>query len=161
MVEVLAGGGDGGVEALEVSGLDDAVVLCGEGEDAVGVGERGGEGFFDEEVYAGGDEGLGCGGVVDGGDADGRGMELACCGDGIFDGWKCGDVEVFGGLSEGCGGGVDDGGELDGLAGVLEFAIDAKVVSAEGSGSDNGDAEWRGGGLYFFAGASTASRQRA
>ena len=27
-LQVLAGGGDGGVEALEVAGLDDAVVLC-------------------------------------------------------------------------------------------------------------------------------------
>jgi hypothetical protein len=162
LVKVLAGGGDGGVEALEVAGLDDAVVLRCEFEDAIRVGEAGREGFFDEKVYACGEEGLGCGGVVDGGDADGGGMERACGGEGFLDGWECGDVEVLRGLGEGCGVGVDDGGELNGLAGLLEFAVDAEVVSAEGSGSDDGDAEWLGGGHYFFAaGASTASRQRA
>jgi hypothetical protein len=43
--------------------------------------------------------------------------------------------------------------------GELEFAVDTEVVAPEGTGSDDGDAEgWHG---YFFAGDSTASRQRA
>ena len=48
---------------------------CGEGEDAVGFGEGGGEGLFDEDVEAGVEKLLGDRGVVDGGDADGRGVE--------------------------------------------------------------------------------------
>ena len=44
-------------------------------EDAVGFGEGGGEGFFDQDVDAGLEQRLGCGGVVDGGDADGCGVE--------------------------------------------------------------------------------------
>jgi hypothetical protein len=42
---------------------------------------------------------------------------------------------------------------------LLEFAVDAKVVSPEGAGADDGDAKRCHG--YFFAGVSTASRQRA
>ena len=42
-----------------------------------------------------------------------------------------------------CGGarevGFDDGGEADGGAGGCEFAVDADVVAAEGSGSADGD----------------------
>ena len=37
-VEVRAGGGDGGVEALEVARLDDAIVLRCEGQDGIGIG---------------------------------------------------------------------------------------------------------------------------
>jgi hypothetical protein len=43
----------------------------------------------------------------------------------------------------------------------LEFAIDAEMVSTEGAGPDDGNAQsWHG---YFAAGAgdSTAARQRA
>ena len=31
---------------------------------------------------------------------------------------------------------------MNGLAGLLEFAVDTEVVSTEGSGSDDGDVEW-------------------
>ncbi len=75
VVERGQGGGDGGVEALEMADLHDAVVLLREGKNVVGLVEGGGEGFFDEGVDAGAEE-LGCdGGVVDGGDADGGGVD--------------------------------------------------------------------------------------
>ncbi len=73
-VEGGEGGGDGGVEAFEMADGDDAGVLVGEGEDVVGLGEGGGEGFFDEDVEVGAEELSGDGGVVGGGDADGRGV---------------------------------------------------------------------------------------
>ncbi len=75
LVERCEGGGDGGVEALEVADGDDAAVGLREGEDVVGLGEGGGEGLFDEDVEAGEEELIGDGGVMDGGDADGRGVE--------------------------------------------------------------------------------------
>ena len=128
----------------------------------IGVGEDGGEGFFDEEVYACREQRLGCGGVVDGGDADGRGIERACGCEAASMVAKAGMLNFSAALGCGCGVGVDDGGELDGLAGLLEFAVDAEMVATEGSGSDDGDAEWVGEGHYFFStGLSTAERQRA
>ena len=68
---------------------------------------------------------------------------------------------------------VDYSGELDGLAHVLQLAVDAKMVAPEGPRSYDGNAQWmRGEGHYFFsvfsvfpvivsAGASTTWRQRA
>ena len=98
---------------------------------------------------------------MDGGDADGGGVKWAC-GEGCFDRRKGGDGEFLCGFGCDGGVGVDDGGELDGLAALFEFAVDAKVVAAEGSGSDDGYAEWVGGGHYFLStGLSTAVRQRA
>ena len=75
LVESIDGRGDGGVEALEVADGDDVLVCVREVEDAVGLGEGCGEGLFDEEVEAGEQELLGDGGVMDGGDADGCGVE--------------------------------------------------------------------------------------
>ena len=98
---------------------------------------------------------------MDGRDADGGRIERAC-GQGYFDRRECGDGELLRGL--GCDGGVSvhDGGELDGLACLLEFAVDTEVVAAKGSGSDDGYAEWLGEGHYFLStGLSTAVRQRA
>lgn len=73
VVEFGDGRGDGGVETLEMTDGDDAVLFVSEFEDAVGFGEVGGEGLFDEEVEAGEQELLGDRGMVNGGDADG------CC----------------------------------------------------------------------------------
>ena len=70
-VEMRAGGDDGGVEAFEVAGLDDAVVLRGEAQDGVGVFEACGEGLFNQEVDACCEEVGGGLGVVDGGNGYG------------------------------------------------------------------------------------------
>jgi hypothetical protein len=96
--------------------------------------------------------------MMHGGDADGCGVERAGAGEAGFDGGEGGDGEVFCGFGGGGWVAVDDSGELDGMTGVFELTKDAEVVASEGSGSDDGDAEWMGGGHYFF---STASRQRA
>src|SRR5262249_12311834 len=44
---------NGGVEALEVPDHADAVVPDGERDDLVGLGESGGDGFFDQDIDAG------------------------------------------------------------------------------------------------------------
>ncbi len=43
---------------------------------------------------------------------------------------------------------------------MLQFAVDAEVVAAEGSGADDGYAGCGGSG-HYFSGASTASRHLA
>jgi hypothetical protein len=75
LVESCDGRGDGGVEAFEVADGDDAAVGVSEVEYVIGFSESCGEGLLDEDVEAGEQELLGDCGVVDGWDADGRGVE--------------------------------------------------------------------------------------
>ena len=165
LVESIDGCGDGGVEALEVADGHDAMVGESEVEDVVGLGEGCGEGLFDEEVEVGEQELLGDGGVMDGGDADGCGVEGEMRGEEFFDRREGGDV---GGGGEGgtarCVG-FDKCGEVNELGvSLFELAIDAEMIAPEGAGADDGYAKRRHG--YFFAVVpgtedSTASRQRA
>jgi hypothetical protein len=101
--------------------------------------------------------------VVDGGDAEGGGVDGEAGGGEGFDGGEGGDGEVGLGGGAGAGVGIDDGGEFDGEAGVFELAIDAEVVAAEDACADDGDAEWdvvsRSSAYrvrHYFTGASTA-----
>jgi hypothetical protein len=82
--------------------------------------------------------------VVDGGDAEGGGVDGEAGGGEGFDGGEGGDGEVGLGGGAGAGVGIDDGGEFDGEAGVFELAVDAEVVAAEDACADDGDAEWDG-----------------
>ena len=107
VVELGEGGGDGGVEALEMTDGDDAVEGGGELEDAVGIGEGSGEGLLDEEVEAGEKELLGDGGVVDGGDADGSGVEVEFGVEELGEGGEGGDVVGAGGGVAATGVGLD------------------------------------------------------
>jgi hypothetical protein len=52
-------------------------------------------------------------------------MERTCGGEGCFDCRECRDGELLRGLGCYVGVGVYDGGELDGLAGLFEFSVDA------------------------------------
>lgn len=171
VIESSEGRGDGGVEALQVPDGEDAVARLGEMDEVVGFGEGGGEGLLDEDVYstvlwAGEEEIFGDGGVVDGGDADGGGVEVEVRGEEIGDGGEGGDVEGGGEGAAARGVGIDERGELNEAGvGLFELAEDAEVVAPEGAGADDGYAQGRHG--YFFAaegsatGDSTAWRQRA
>ena len=50
--DYLFGGYDRGIEALEMAGLQDAIVAAGGGDQGVGFFERGGYGFFYQHVDA-------------------------------------------------------------------------------------------------------------
>ncbi len=104
------GGGDGGVEALEVTDSEDALVLLRAGDEVVGFGEGGSEGLFDEDVDAGGEELVGDGCVVDGGHADGDGVEGEVGGEEVVDGGE--GADVVGGVGGAASGvGLDEGDE--------------------------------------------------
>ncbi len=185
LVEGREGRGDGRVEAFQMADGDDAAVVSRQGDDVVGFGEGGGEGLFDEDVDAGGEQISGDAGVVDGGHADGCGVD-GCTVDRCIRGhpthvamrprheWATrhrrqefgdagegGDVILRGERVAARGVGLDEGGEVDEVrVGGLELTVDAQMVAAEGTGADDGDAKGRHG--YFFGvGDSTASRQRA
>jgi hypothetical protein len=123
-----------------------AVAVSREGDEVVGFGEGGGEGLFDEEVEVGEQELLGDGGVMEGGDADGCGVEVELRGEEVVDGREGGDVAGggYGGAARRVG--FDEGGEVDELGvSLFELAVDAEMIAAEGAGPDDGYAERRHG----------------
>ncbi len=129
--------GDGGVEAFEVSYLDEAAMLVGDANEFIGLSEIGGDRFFDEQVQACGEQGGGELEVGGGGDADGGGVERGGC-EALFDGGEDRDTGLGGE-----GGPVviwfDDSRENDGEAGGLEVAVDADVISSKGAGAADSD----------------------
>ncbi len=101
---------------------------------------------------------------MDGGDADGCGVEREVGGEEFGEGREGGD-----GVGRGDGGaarcvGFDESRELNELGmSKFELAVDAKMIAPKGAGADDGDAQRRHG--YFCAatsgsGDSTATRQR-
>jgi hypothetical protein len=153
-------GEHGGVEALEVSGLENALLLFGESDEIVGFGQRGGQGLFDEKIEARVEQRGGDRVVMDRGHGNTGGVEMkvghkhfVCCG-------KDRDGVVRGGLGCARGVGLNGGDQRDRLPGRFKLAIDTKMVAAEGARAGNGDA---GDGLACYCAAplpSTALRQR-
>ena len=133
--------GDGGVEALEVADLDDALVLRGEREDVIGLGECCGEGLFDEDIDAGEQQGLRSDGVLSGGHADGGRVETECSSVEFVCRSEGGDAVLRTELQATLCIGIDKSDELHqfGVRG-LKFAVDAKVVAPEGARTDDGNA---------------------
>ena len=134
--EVALHGEDGGIEAFEMSGLKDASVTPGEGDELVGLGERSGEGFFDEAVDAGGEKLRGDGAVMDGGHGDDGSVESEIGRERGIDGGEDGNAVAFG--DRGGARRIRLNGGDEGSLGHL--AEDAQMVAPEGSGADHGDA---------------------
>lgn len=67
--------GDGGVEALEVADLEDALGGCGEGGELAGFVEGGGDGFFNQDIDASAEELLRDFEVEAGWNTDGGGVD--------------------------------------------------------------------------------------
>jgi hypothetical protein len=95
-------GKDGGVEALEVAGLQDATAFVGSADEVVGLGESGDEWLFDEQVEAGIEEGRGYRVVMDCGNGDGGRMKAEICAEQFVDRGEDGNGE-FGGSFGGAG----------------------------------------------------------
>jgi hypothetical protein len=77
-----------------VAGLTDAVMLPGEGDERVGLGDRRGQGLFDEHVDAALHELAGGFQVSDGGDGDAGGADIGAGGEHLADGGKGLAVEL-------------------------------------------------------------------
>ncbi len=160
-VEQAAGGGDGGVEALKVSGLDEASVLRCERDQLVSFGKRGGERLLDEQIQsatgAGGQQRARGGEMMHGGHADAGGIDRETGVEKLFNRGEVRDAVLDTGGLPGGGVGVDDGDQF----GLRQLAVDTQVIAAEGSGAHDGYARWAPFCHYLPAGFSTASRQRA
>ena len=132
-------GGDGGVfggVAQEMADLQDEAVAGGEGGHFVGFGEGGGDGFFDEDVFAGGQRLQ-------------REAMMQGCGGGDDNGVRRGEeaIEGQGGAADlGCdGGGPGGGGVVQAGEGCARVGGDfLGMKAAEMAGADDADAQ-RGG----------------
>jgi hypothetical protein len=56
VVEQAADGAHGRIESLQVADLHRAAQVAGQADDLVGLGEAGGDGFFDQKIDAGGQQ---------------------------------------------------------------------------------------------------------
>ncbi len=104
------GGSDGGVEALEVAGSENTAAGCGKGDELVGFGEGGGEGFFDQNVEICFEELRSDWRMGRGRNGDRGGLQVEVGGEEIVDGGEAGDVVAEGGVRPGLRVRVDDGG---------------------------------------------------
>jgi hypothetical protein len=91
-------GEDGGIEALKVTGLQDAPAFGGTGDEVVGFGESDDQRLFNEQVKARIEQGSGYGMVVDRGNGDGGRMQAEISAEQFIDRGEDGDGEFGGGF---------------------------------------------------------------
>ena len=153
-------GKDGGIEALEMAGLQDALAFLRAGDEIVGLRKAGGERLFDEEIESGIEQCRGHCMMMNRGHGDGCSVEVKVGGEQLLDGGEDRD-RVFGfGVGGSSGVGIDGGYESNTETGGFKFAIDAQMVASKGAGTGNGDPQ-DGSACYFAASLpSTALRQR-
>ena len=154
-------GEDGGIETLKMAGLQDAAVLFGESEKIVGLGKRGRDRLFDEDVESRLEQGSGDSVVVGRGNSDTGCIEMKTSGEQRIDGGVDGDAVFVGGFGGAGRVRLEGGDQRDGQTGSFEFAIDTKMIAAESAGSGNGDAYDGFAGYWEAPLPSTALRQRA
>ncbi len=152
LIEVGNEGPDGGVEALQVADLQNEVIGLRAGDQVVCFRKGAGNGFFDQRVDTGVKD-RGGDGSVEGGRGTDRGcveFEYA----GLVRGQafirsreqsrRCeGRVGQFKGGQIG-NSGIDDRGKMDGMAVLLQLAIDADVILAERACTEDGHLSWGG-----------------
>ncbi len=153
-------GEDGGIEALQMAGLQNALALFRALDQIVGLGERGGQRLFDQQVEAGIEQSRSYLMMVHGGNGDAGGVQMQIGRQQFVHGREDGDC-VFG-CRIGCAGAVRFDGchQCNAEAGLLQFAVNTKVIAAKGPGSGYGYAQNRSAGYFAAPFPSTAVRQR-
>lgn len=153
-------GEHGWVEALEMTGLKDALLLFGERDEFISFGECGREWFLDEHIEAGFEQCAGYCVMLHGGHGDAGGIEVQVGAEQFF----CRSEDGNGVLCRRLRGsrGIRLNGRYEGYGnpGRFKLAIDTKMVAAKGARAGNSDAR---DGLACYCPAplpSTALRQR-
>ncbi len=130
-------GANRGIESLQVSDLTDAAEALRQANQFVGVGQRGSQRLFHQNVNSGFHQSAGNLAMVDGGHGDGGGLHFTMRGDELFDRTK-GPAAKFAGNGVGSLGiGVNDSHQPNCFALLRELVIDAGVVASEGAHADN------------------------
>jgi hypothetical protein len=162
---------DGGVEALQMANLKDAVMPRGQIDERVCLGQRRGNRFFYQNIDAGLKQCARDRGVGAGGHTNGRGVKLNLAGGargeaGVYVPEDAGLRKIGLQCLPARGIAFDDSHKTDGIAsGCAQFANHAEMVAAESAGADDGEPDglWRGGRhLNYWAPLlpPTTARQR-
>lgn len=153
-------GQNGRIEAFEVTGLENAIVLFGNRDQFVGLRRGSREGLFDEQVETGFEQ-YRCNGVMlRSWNGYSCGVELEIGGEQFFDGGEDRDC-IFGFGFRGAGRiGFDGRNESGALIGRFEFAVDTKMIASERPGSNYGNATIAFACDCYAPLPSTARRQR-
>jgi hypothetical protein len=131
------GRSDGGVKAFEVADLGYALIFGGECDEFVGFGERGGEWLFDEDVDARLHQHSSCVEMIDGGNGDGGGLDLAVSGKELIQRSE-GSAVKFVGNRVGSGHvSVDDPEQTQRLTPLFKLLVDTSVIAAERADTDD------------------------
>ena len=85
---------DGGIEALEMARLQDALAFLSAGDEVVGLRKAGGEGLFNQEVESSFEQSRGHGVMMHSGHGDGCGVEVQIGGQQLLNGREDG-IEYF------------------------------------------------------------------
>jgi hypothetical protein len=155
-VDVGVHGEDGGVEALQVADLKDALMTRGHSDKRVGFGQRRCDRLFDQDIDAGLEQCAGDCGVSAGGHAYRCGVKLDMAGGvrgeaGVY-------VVEYPGLGKirlqrlpARGTAFDYGCKADGVAGsCAQVANHAEMIAAEGACADDGEPDGlRRGGRHW------------
>ncbi len=134
-------GQHGGIEALQVAGLQDALALFCARNQVVRLGQRGGQGLFDQQVEAGIEQRRGNRMMVHRWNGHSGGVQLQIGRQQFV--WRGEDGNrVFGCVFGGAGCvRLNGGNQGDALPAGLQFAVDAEMVLAKGAGSGDGNAQ--------------------
>jgi hypothetical protein len=153
-------GDDGGVEALKVADLHDAIIFFCKSDDFIGLCKGCGQGLFDEQVEAAREQFAGHGVVMDGGHGNVGGLEVETGGEQRIRRREDGDGVLFGDLGGACWVGLKRGGKDNAGVGRFQLAVNAEMVATEGTGTGDCDTDWLGRVYCASPWPSTALRQR-
>ena len=126
------------IEALEMTGLENAIVGFGKGDEVVRFGCSGGEGLFDEEVETSAEQRRRHGMVIHRGDGYRRGVKMQIGSEQFIDGSKDGNGEFRGSIVGARRIRFNRGDESNAFSSRFEFPIDTKMIATECAGANNG-----------------------
>src|SRR5208337_2302619 len=121
------GGAYGGIEALEMPGLGDPAARGGQLNQFVGLGERGGQRFFDQHVYAGNDQVARNGEMMHGRNRDQSGLHLDVGGEQLLHRAESLAAELPGYGVRPVHVGIDDSQKVNGFALLFQLFVNAGV----------------------------------
>jgi hypothetical protein len=133
-----SGGANRRIESFQMTDLTNAAQFLCNANQFIGVGQRGGEGFFNQDVNAGFHQGAGGFEMADRGHSDRCSLDFAVRSGELLDGTESAATEfASNGISPRrvC---IDDPYQPHGFALLRQSVIDAGVVVAEGAHADHG-----------------------
>ena len=127
------------IEAFQMAGLQDALVLTRDIEEFVGLRKRRRDWLFDKHIKTGVKQRRRCRVMVHCGNGNRSRVEIKIGSQQFFNGSENRDAEFLFCLGRVRGIRIDRRDKGNSLTGRFQFAIDTKVIAAEGAAADHGN----------------------